>query len=67
MNTIPLYKKNINKGFGNLQYHITVLGKATKDGYWPRQIITPVIEEDKIVAAPDAKVNSDDDSNDDFQ
>lgn len=34
------------------------MGKATREGFWPRQIITPV-EGDKA-AAPDAKVGSDD-------
>jgi len=67
INVISLYKKDINKDFGQLKYHVTILGKATREGFWPRQIITPVLEEDKTTAAPDAKVNSDDDSNDDFQ
>jgi hypothetical protein len=38
---------------------INVLGKATREGFWPRQIITSVIEDEKG-AAPDAKVGSDD-------
>jgi len=62
-----LCRKDINKDFGELKYHVNILGKATREGYWPRQIITPVIEEDKTPAAPDAKVGSDNDSNDDFQ
>ncbi len=64
---ISLYKKDLSKDFGELKYHINVLGKATKEGYWPKEIITPVVEEDKTPAAPDAKVGSDDESNEDFQ
>jgi hypothetical protein len=66
MTVISLYKKDARKDFGKLNYQIVILGKAMREGYWPRQIITPVVEEDKTPAAPDAKVNSDDDSNDEF-
>ena len=59
MNNISLQKKDITKDFGDLKFEVTILGKATREGYWPRQIITPVAEEDKV-AAPDAKVVSDD-------
>lgn len=57
--TISLYKKDISKDFGNLKYEIRILGKATREGYWPRQIITPVPEEEKG-AAPDPRRGSDD-------
>jgi hypothetical protein len=66
INVISLFKKNISKDFGQLKYQVIILGKAMREGFWPRQIITPVIEEDKTPAAPDAKVNSEDDSNDEF-
>jgi len=65
--TISLCKKDIKKDFGELKYEVNILGKATREGYWPRQIITAVIEEDKAPTAPDTKVGSDDESNDDFQ
>lgn len=63
---ISLYRKDVKKDFGELKYLVNILGKATREGYWPRQIITPVIEEDKAPAAPDAKVGSDDESGEDF-
>jgi len=34
------------------------LGKATRESHWPRQLITPIIEDEKV-AAPDAKTGSD--------
>lgn len=67
INVISLYKKDINKDFGKLIYHINILGKSIRENYWPRQIITRVVEEERITAAPDAKANSSgDESNDDF-
>lgn len=65
MMVISLSKKDLSKDFGQLKYQVVILGKAMREGYWPRQIITPV-EEEKTAAAPSAKVNSDDDSNDEF-
>jgi hypothetical protein len=66
MMVISLCKKDLSKDFGQLKYEVVILGKTMREGYWPRQIITPVVEEEKTPAAPDAKVNSDDDSNDEF-
>ena len=41
---ISMYKKDVSKDFGDLKYSITILGKAMREGSWPRQIITPVRE-----------------------
>jgi len=46
---ITIVKKDISKPFGNINVSMKVLGKATKEGFWPRQIITPS-EEEKTVA-----------------
>ena len=43
-------KRDVEKEIGELKVFVRILGKATKSGYWPRQLITEAsqkIEDDK--------------------
>ena len=36
-------KIDVKKPFGKFEFDVVILGKPTRDGFWPRQIITPVM------------------------
>ena len=38
--TITLQKKRVDEPFGEYTLELTTLGQATREGYWPRQIIS---------------------------
>jgi len=48
---ITLKKNRIDEPFGEYNVELKVLGAATKEGYWPRQLITEIpqqrVDEDK--------------------
>jgi hypothetical protein len=48
---ITLKKQRIDESFGEYIVELKVLGAATKEGYWPRQLITEIpqqrVDEDK--------------------
>jgi hypothetical protein len=39
---ITLKKQRIDEPFGEYTLELKVLGAATKEGYWPRQLITEI-------------------------
>lgn len=41
---ITLQKKRVDQPFGEYSLQLTTLGQATREGYWPRQIISEVGE-----------------------
>ena len=54
--TFTLIKKDIGAEFGQLEIKLSVLGTATRSGYWPRQILTegePKVEDDDNKASSD--------------
>ena len=61
LNFFIITKNRIILVIRNLKFIVKVLGKATKEGYWPKQIITAVPEDDKITitTSNDYKYSSD--------
>jgi hypothetical protein len=41
---LTLQKKRVDEPFGEYSLELTTLGQATREGYWPRQIISEVGE-----------------------
>jgi len=39
---ITLKKRRVDEPFGEYTLELKVLGAATKEGYWPRQLITEI-------------------------
>jgi hypothetical protein len=45
---ITLKKIRLDEPFGDISLEIKILSKATREGYWPKQIITAV-EDEKLI------------------
>jgi hypothetical protein len=41
---LTIQKKRVDEPFGEYTLELTTLGQATREGYWPRQIISEVGE-----------------------
>ncbi len=64
VNSVILIKKDPTKDYGDIEIQVKTLGKSTRPGYWPRQILTPAEAKPDTSPTKEDRKNSDDEDSD---